>query len=52
MWLEIALYSLFGQPGFSLILILGKNKGFQFGALLKMPPSSLSLKEFGLDIQK
>ena len=30
------LYSLLGQPVFSLIFILSKNKGIQFGALLKM----------------
>ena len=39
-------YSLFGQPGFCLIFILSKNKVFQSGALLKMPPSSLFMKEF------
>ena len=38
-------YSLFGQPGFCLIFILSK-KVFQSGALLKMPPSSLFMKEF------
>ena len=36
-------YSLFGQPGFCLIFILSKNKVFQSGALLKMPPSSRNL---------
>ena len=39
-------YSLFGQPGFCLIFILSKNKVFQSGALLKMPPSSIFMKEF------
>ena len=38
-------YSLFGQPGFCLIFILSKNKVFQSGALLKMPPSSPFMKE-------
>ena len=32
-----------GQPGFCLIFILSKNKVFQSGALLKMPPSSRNL---------
>ena len=35
--LKITLYSLFGQPGFCLIFILSKNKGFQSVALLKIP---------------
>ena len=39
-------HSLFGQPGFSLIFILSKNKVFQSGALLKISPSSLFIKEF------
>ena len=51
MCLKIALYSLFGQPGFCLIFILSKNKGFQSKALLKMPPSFLSMEEFGRDKQ-
>ena len=33
-------------------LILGKNKDFQSGALLKISLSSPSMEEFGLDIQK
>ena len=33
-----------------LIFILSKNKGFQSGALLKMPPLSPCMKEFGVDI--
>ena len=32
--------------------ILNKNKDFQSGALLKIPLSSPSMEEFGLDIQK
>ena len=32
--------------------ILGKNKGFQSGTLLKMPPSTPSMEEFGLYLQK
>ena len=35
-----------------LIFILSKNKGFQSGALLKMPISFPSMEEFCLDIQK
>ena len=46
------MYSLFGQPEFCLIFILSKNNDFQPGALLKLPPSSTSMEEFGLDIQK
>ena len=38
-----------GHPGFCLIFILGKYKGFQSESLLKMSPSSPSIKEFGLD---
>ena len=38
-----------GHPGFCLIFILGKYKGFQAESLLKMSPSSPSIKEFGLD---
>ena len=38
--------------GFCLISIISKNKCFQFGVLLKMPPSSPSMEEFSLDIQK
>ena len=55
---KIELYSLFGQPGFCLISILSKKKkkkrerDFQSVALLKMPPSSPSMEEFCLDIQK
>ena len=48
---EIILYSLFRWPSFCLIFILSKNEGFQSRALLKMPPSSPSMEEFGLDIQ-
>ena len=33
-----------------LLDILSKNKGFQSTALLIMPPSSPSMKEFGLHI--
>ena len=51
MCLKIALYSLFGQPGFCLIFILSKKKSFQSEALLKMPPSSPSMEEFGRDKQ-
>ena len=45
------LYSLLGQPGFYFIFMLSKNKGFQTGALLKMPPSSLSMKKLRLEIR-
>ena len=44
MYLKIALYLLFGQPEFCLILILSKSIDF--------PSLSPSMKEFGLDIQK
>ena len=40
-------YIISGQPVFCLIFILSKNKSFQSGALLKMPPSSPSTQEFG-----
>ena len=49
---KITSYSLFEHPGFCLIFILSKKKHFQSGALLKMPPSSPTIEEFGLDIQK
>ena len=52
MYLKIALYLLFGQPEFCLILILSKSIDFPSGALLKMPSLFPSMKEFGLDIQK
>ena len=35
-----------------LIFILSRNKGFQSEALLKMPTSSSTVEEFGLDFQK
>ena len=38
--------------GFFKIVILSKNRHFQSGALLKIPPSSPSMEEFGLDIRK
>ena len=47
---KIALCSLLGQPGFCLIFILSKNKGFQPGAILH--PSSSSMRECDPDIQK
>ena len=47
---KIALYFLFGQ--FCLVFITSKNQGFQSGALLKMPPLSSSMEEFGSDINK
>ena len=50
-FLKIALYTLFGQLGFCSIFILSKNNDFQSEALLKMPPSSPSIEEFGLDVQ-
>ena len=43
---------MFGYPGFCLIFILSKNKGFQSGALTKMPTPFPSMEEFSLDIQK
>ena len=52
MCLKIALYSLFGQSELCLIFILSKSNNFQSGILLKMPPSSPSMEEFDLDIQK
>ena len=52
MYSKIALHSLFGQPGFYLIFILSKKKGFQSGAILKTPPSSPPMKEFTVGIQK
>ena len=52
MCLKIALYSLFVQAGFCLILILRKNKGFQSGALLRMSTSSPYMEELCLDFQK
>ena len=47
---KIALCSWFGQPGLYLIFILSKNKGFESGTLLKMPPSSFSLEKFDLNL--
>ena len=47
---KIVLYFLFGQ--FCLVFITSKNQGFQSGALLKMPPSSPSMEEFGSDINR
>ena len=35
-----------------LIFILSENKDFHSGVFLKMPPSSPSMEEFDLDIQK
>ena len=49
---KIALCSLLGQPGFCLTFILSKNKGFQPGAILKMHPSSSSMRECDPDIQE
>ena len=46
MHLKIALYSLFRQPGFCLIFILSKNKGFQSGTLLKCQLHLLPWKNF------
>ena len=51
MCLKIALYSLFGQAELCLIFILIKNV-FHSGVLLKMPPSSPSMEEIDLYIQK
>ena len=51
MCFKIALHSFFGQFGFCLIVILSKSKDFQSDTSLKMPPSSHSMEEFGLDIQ-
>ena len=50
MCLKIALYSLFGQHGFCLTFFLSKNEGFWSGPFFKVPPSSPSMEEFGLDI--
>ena len=53
MCLKIALYSLFGQPEFCLIFTLSKKqKDFESGASLRMPPSFPFNEEFDLDIQK
>ena len=48
---NITLYSLFEQPEFCLNFILSKNKDFQSGALLKMPPSSPSMGKICQDIK-
>ena len=40
--LKVALYYLFGQPGFYLTFILNKKKRFSAGASLRMPPLSTS----------
>ena len=50
--MNIIVYSLFGQPRFSLIFIFSKNKCFQPEALLKMTSSPTSIQKFGLDIHK
>ena len=52
MYMKIALYSLFRQPEFCLSFILSKSKDFHSVVLLKKPPSSPSMEEFDLDIQK
>ena len=52
MCLKTGFYSLFGQLEFCLIFILTRNNDFQSGALVKMLPSSPSLEESDLDIQK
>ena len=52
MCLKTGFYFLFGQLEFCLIFILTKNNDFQSGALVKMLPSSPSLEESDLDIQK
>ena len=46
-YIFILYLSLFGQHVFCLMFILNKNKVFQPGALLKMPPSSPFMREFG-----
>ena len=45
-------HSLFGQSVFFLIFMLNKNKSFRSEALLKIPPSPLSMEGFGLHMQK
>ena len=45
MCLKIASYSLLRHLG------LCKNKDFQFEVSLEMPPSSPSIKDFGIDIR-
>ena len=52
MCMKIDLYSLFGQPELCLIFTLSENKDFHSAVLLKIPPSSPSMEEFDLDIQK
>ena len=52
MYKKTALYFLFGKSVFFFIISFNNNKSFQSGALLKMSPSSPSVKRFCLDIQK
>ena len=53
MYKKTALYFLFGKSVFFFFIFnFNKNKSFQSGALLKMFPSSTSVKKFCLDIQK
>ena len=49
---EDCIVFLIWQPELCLIFILSENKDFHSGVLLKMPPSSPSMEEFDLDIQK
>ena len=49
---DYMIFLVWAQPRFCLIFTFSKNKVLQSGALLKMPPSSPSIKEFGSDDQK
>ena len=49
--LELEVYTPY-LGSLSLVFIFSKSKGFQSGALLKIPLSSPSMEEFGLDFQK
>ena len=49
---DYMIFLVWAQPRFCLIFTFSKNKVLQSGALLKMPPSSPSIKEFGSGDQK
>ena len=44
------LYFFFGQPGLFLVFLLSKNKDFQSGVSLKMPPALSSTEKLVLSI--
>ena len=47
---KTGLYFFFGQPGLFLVFLLSKNKDFQSGVSLKMPPALSSTEKLVLSI--